>query len=89
MREPSPEGLNAVDRRARLFPRSWKDFAIRILFDDDLGGVRCPGCCEVFRTRAELCSLQADHIVPWARGGETTWNNLQLLCGPCNLAKSS
>jgi 5-methylcytosine-specific restriction endonuclease McrA len=27
--------------------------------------------------------------VPYSRGGLTTWNNLQLLCGRCNLQKSA
>jgi 5-methylcytosine-specific restriction endonuclease McrA len=30
-----------------------------------------------------------DHIMPLARGGEHAPNNLQLLCGPCNLRKSA
>lgn len=29
-----------------------------------------------------------DHIVPLAKGGKHVGANLQLLCGPCNLAKS-
>ncbi|NER96676.1 MAG: HNH endonuclease [Symploca sp. SIO1B1] len=29
----------------------------------------------------------ADHIVPFAHGGLTTWENLQLLCPRCNLSK--
>lgn len=39
------------------------------------------------------CSLKngdhLDHIVPLARGGKHEPSNLQLLCPPCNLAKSS
>lgn len=33
--------------------------------------------------------LQFDHIVPRAFGGATVAQNLQLLCGPCNLLKSA
>lgn len=33
--------------------------------------------------------LQADHIEAWARGGSTTLDNLQLLCGPHNRAKEA
>ena len=33
--------------------------------------------------------LQIDHIVPWARGGETSIDNLQTLCSKCNLGKSN
>jgi 5-methylcytosine-specific restriction endonuclease McrA len=30
-------------------------------------------------------AVQHDHIVPWAAGGETTYENLRLLCRNCNL----
>ncbi|MCL2817687.1 MAG: HNH endonuclease [Clostridiales bacterium] len=32
--------------------------------------------------------LHVDHIVPWAKGGETVIENLQTLCSKCNLGKS-
>ncbi|MFL6676756.1 MAG: HNH endonuclease [Burkholderiaceae bacterium] len=82
-----PEGLEQVDLRARLFPQSWKNAAIRELYDAKLGGVQCAQCLAVFSGNAGLRALQGDHIVPWSRGGQTTWLNLQLLCKPCNLAK--
>jgi 5-methylcytosine-specific restriction endonuclease McrA len=33
--------------------------------------------------------LHGDHIMSVKIGGVTTWDNLQLLCGPCNLSKGS
>lgn len=30
-----------------------------------------------------------DHVIPRARGGRTTWENVVAACGPCNLAKGS
>lgn len=33
--------------------------------------------------------LHLDHIVPWSKGGETTYENLQTLCSKCNLGKSN
>lgn len=33
--------------------------------------------------------LQADHIFPESKGGETTMENLQTLCQKCNLKKGS
>jgi superfamily II DNA or RNA helicase len=33
--------------------------------------------------------MHGDHIVPWSRGGTTTLDNLQALCGSCNLRKGS
>lgn len=32
-------------------------------------------------------NLHVDHIIPWAKGGETELDNLQTLCERCNLGK--
>jgi hypothetical protein len=31
---------------------------------------------------------QCDHKTPWSKGGQTTVENAQVACGPCNFAKS-
>jgi 5-methylcytosine-specific restriction endonuclease McrA len=82
-----PAGLELALPSARSFPASWRDAAIRELFDITRGGVVCGGCERAFRRPAELRRLQGDHILPFSRGGLTTWSNLQLLCGNCNLKK--
>lgn len=47
-------------------------------------GHRCALCgCE---TDVEL--MEADHIVPWCKGGRTVRENCQLLCRVCNRRKS-
>jgi 5-methylcytosine-specific restriction endonuclease McrA len=33
--------------------------------------------------------LTFDHVLPRARGGRTTWENVVAACGPCNLRKGS
>jgi HNH endonuclease len=33
--------------------------------------------------------LEADHVVPWSRGGKHELGNLQTLCGRCNRAKGA
>ena len=43
-------------------------------------GGKCVECSSGF-------DLQYDHILPISRGGATTFENLQLLCGDCNRAK--
>ena len=47
-------------------------------------------CCFCGKSPAKDPSveLQVDHIVPWAKGGETVIDNLQTLCSVCNSGKS-
>ena len=45
-------------------------------------GGRCVQC------GAEV-NLHFDHIIPVAKGGATTIENLQILCAPCNLSKGA
>jgi hypothetical protein len=37
----------------------------------------------------ELDEMEADHIVPWSKGGHTVIENCQLLCRDCNRRKSA
>lgn len=46
---------------------------------------RCRWCGFANATR----QLEADHIVPESKGGETTLENLQCLCSACNRIKSN
>lgn len=53
---------------------------------------RAGGRCEHkpllwFRCRAQ--GTQADHVYPWSKGGPTTIENGQSMCGQCNRAKSA
>lgn len=43
-------------------------------------GVECSG---------GLHNIHFDHIIPWSKGGETTLDNLQVLCSSCNEAKGN
>lgn len=47
-------------------------------------------CCACGASPAKdpAVELHVDHIKPWAKGGETTLDNLQTLCSKCNLGKS-
>jgi hypothetical protein len=33
--------------------------------------------------------LHGDHVWPYSLFGETSWDNYQLICGACNLAKGN
>lgn len=35
------------------------------------------------------CKLHVDHILPWSKGGKTTYENLRTLCADCNLGRGN
>lgn len=88
MTTPKPKNLEKIDPRSRSFPTSWKDALIRLSYQSHLRGIQCIGCSKVFSTLQELKLLEADHIDPFSQGGRTVWENMQLLCRPCNRSKS-
>lgn len=45
----------------------------------------CPHCQENF----EFSGMNADHIIPWSKGGKTTLKNGQMLCKLCNQIKAA
>lgn len=45
----------------------------------------CPNKDKTF----EYNDMEGDHVVPWSKGGKTEYNNLQMLCKPCNGGKSN
>ena len=46
-------------------------------------------CCACGASPAKDPSIELhiDHIIPWSKGGETTFENLQTLCSRCNIGK--
>ncbi len=61
---------------------NWRLRALVLLRD----GARCQLCGAEARNGA---TLQVDHVIPWSKGGETTFENLQVLCHVCNIGKSN
>lgn len=47
------------------------------------------GCCAICGEAYPIKKMQADHIIPWSKGGATTDSNCQMLCANCNRDKSS
>lgn len=47
------------------------------------------GVCQGCGKKCEWNDYQADHIVPWSQGGETTIENGQVLCSSCNKKKGA
>ncbi len=47
------------------------------------------GKCAICNKPFELEEMEADHKIPWSKGGKTTLENCQLLCQACNREKSN
>lgn len=47
------------------------------------------GICPICHKHFELSEMEADHCVPWSKGGKTELQNGQMLCRSCNEMKSA
>ncbi len=82
-----PPNLPTCDPQSRYFPIEWKESYFRRNLNHNRGGYVCPDCDQVFSGVAGFRQLESDHIKPYSQGGLTEWENLTLLCRPCNMAK--
>lgn len=76
------KGDNLVIHKTQRQPSN--RLKIQVLMRD---GNRCRLCG--IKCNDGLHNIHFDHIIPWSKGGETTLDNLQVLCEDCNLAKSN
>jgi 5-methylcytosine-specific restriction endonuclease McrA len=70
----SPKTSRSIDLRKRFLVMRRDNFTCRL--------------CGASPAKDITVELQVDHIVPWAKGGETLIDNLQTTCKKCNLGKS-
>lgn len=50
--------------------------------------LRDENTCQYCSQQLPRSSLNLDHVIPRARGGRTTWENVVCSCVPCNLSKA-
>ena len=47
------------------------------------------GNCVICKKHFDIDEMEADHIIPWSKGGITNSENCQMLCQSCNRHKSN
>lgn len=53
-------------------------------------GHKCVGVnCPEHGRELDFSEMEADHIIPWSKGGKTVIENCQMLCRHCNRTKSN
>lgn len=79
-RAPTP--TEHTRRSPKRTPRNinWRLRALVLMRD----GAHCRLCGAI---PGNGIRLHVDHVIPWAKGGETIIENLQILCNVCNIGK--
>lgn len=76
--------LYVLTRQERFLNlRTFDQRTRRAAFENQQG--RCPLCGMTYKYE----EMEADHIIPWSKGGHTTAENCQMLCKECNRRKGS
>lgn len=50
---------------------------------------RQDGKCAICGEKFDISECEADHIIPWSKGGKTVIDNCQILCKKCNSRKTN
>ena len=77
--------IPAVVRLLRAFRRNPKPVKFSRINIYARDGYRCQYCGD----KCSAAQLTYDHVVPRARGGRTTWENIVSCCYPCNRDKGN
>lgn len=74
-----------------LFTKDERLLGLRTFGDDVKEAVYAEqeGICKSCGKHFEIDEMEADHIIPWSKGGKTVKENCQMLCILCNRTKSN
>lgn len=74
-----------------LFTNDERHLGLRTFGDDIKEAVyeEQQGICKICGEHFEIDEMEADHIIPWSKGGKTIKENCQMLCVHCNRTKSN
>jgi len=87
--EVSENTTNELTSFEKQRPRTSRDPSLRLRFlVMRRDSFKCQHCGKSPATHTNV-ELHLDHVVPWSKGGETTFDNLRTLCGDCNLGKAN
>ena len=73
-----------------LLTRNEKHLNLRQFSEKDMRKVyeKQQGICPICGNKFSIDEMEADHIIPWSKGGKTTIDNCQMLCMKDNRTKS-
>lgn len=83
--EAPPQNNNSNVTKAK---RTGRDPSLRLRYKVLVSDSFSCKQCGASPAKDPTVELHIDHIVPWSKGGETVYENLQTLCSRCNLGKS-
>jgi len=83
------DDLKVIQKQNKLLKRTSRNINLKLRFRVmQRDNFKCCFCGASPAKNPEI-ELHIDHIIPWSKGGETVFENLQTLCSTCNLGKSN
>ena len=83
-----------VTKRSGIYPyvltRDEKQLSLRAFSDNHKrkSYEKQKGICTICKKKFKLEEMEADHEIPWSKGGKTIDENCQMLCQGCNRTKA-
>lgn len=85
----SPRQIFPVPSIVRFVHMAKTFFGRGVKFNRKNVYLRDKGRCQYCSLRVPLNDFDFEHVVPKARGGQTSWENIVVACTPCNRRKGN